>query len=510
MHIPDGYLSPEVYIPAYISIIPLFKIALNKAKQKLNEEMLPMLSSLTALSFIIMMFNIPIPGGTSGHVIGAAVISIMFGPWIGFLSTSLVLLIQAIIFGDGGITSYPINVLAMGFTASFVSYYIYYLLRNKLNKSTVLFFSGWSSIVAASVVVAFFLGIQPLIASDSLGHPLFFPFGLSITLPALVGSHMLFFGIAEGIYTVIAIKTIEHNFDISDLSLINFKPYSINKKQVFNFRIIILCILLIVPLGLLTSAPAWGEWSYEHFKALIGFVPKGMQKFSMFYNAPFSEYSINNINPSLGYYLTAAFGLIALTFIFYLILKLTKLKKNKTDILLIALYLSIIFFLTIQSNIYSIIVVFLLLSLFSGLSFFKLFKRTLIALLVFNFIVSVSFFALSLFKGTNSFHSILLINLRTMTLTFATFLIIEKVNLFNVFSFSKNLSFLLTLSYIQIISFKKILSDFYSALKSRTVKKPENTNLIQFVSLLTLFFLNTALNNSKEIYLAMKSRGFQI
>lgn len=508
MHIPEGYLSPKTYVPAYLLILPLFKIAWGKAKTKFDDEALPLLSSITALSFVIMMFNIPIPGGTSGHAIGAAVISILFGPWIGSLAISLVLIIQALVFGDGGITSFPVNALAMGFTASFVSYYIYHILKNKINKSTALFFSGWTGIVAASVVIAFFLGVQPLVASDSLGRPLFFPFGFSITFPALVGAHVLFFGIVEGIYTVIAIKVIERNFNFGGSSINYYSSVKSSKKQKIKFGIFLLFLILLVPIGLLTDAPAWGEWSLEHFKTLIGFIPKGMQKFSMIYKAPIPDYSVLGLNSSLGYYISAIVGVTALIFIYYLILKLLKLNKKKSEIFLFITYVCIIILLTVQSNIYSIIIVFLLLALFSGSSFIKLFKRTIIALLMFNLIVSISFIALSLYNGTHPFYSMLLINLRTMTLTFATFWIIEKVNLFNIFSFSKSMTFLLTLSYTQIISFKKILNEFRLALKSRSIKKPSNTNLIQFLSSLTLFFLNSALNNSKEILMAMKSRGF--
>ncbi len=208
MHIPDGYLSPVTYIPSYIAIIPLFAYGMKKLKESLNEETLPFIASLTALSFLVMMINIPIPGGTSGHAIGATAISILFNPWIGFISISLVLLIQALIFGDGGITAWAINSIALGFVASFVGYYSFKLL-SKLNKNLSYFISGWLSIVSAAFIIAFFLGIQPIIAHTPDGKPLFFPFDFKITIPALVGSHMLYFGIVEGIYTFIVVRFIE-------------------------------------------------------------------------------------------------------------------------------------------------------------------------------------------------------------------------------------------------------------------------------------------------------------
>jgi len=196
MHIPDGYLSPATVVASYTVAIPLWVYGFKKLKETLNEETLPLIGGLSALSFIIMMFNIPIPGGTSGHAVGAALIAILFNPWIGFISVSLVLLIQSLIFGDGGISALAVNSLSMGFLGSFVGYYVFNLLKDK---KFAPFIAGWSGIVASSILVALALGIQPYWSET--GKPLYFPFGLSTTIPALVGSHMLFFGIVEGIFT---------------------------------------------------------------------------------------------------------------------------------------------------------------------------------------------------------------------------------------------------------------------------------------------------------------------
>lgn len=205
MHIPDGYLSPLTYVTSYAVTSPLFIYGLKETRKKLSDESIPVLSAVTALSFLVMMLNIPIPGGTSGHVIGAAVIAILFNPWIAFLSISLVLTIQAFFFGDGGITALAVNSFAMGFIAAFTGKFIFKLSKNIINEKVALFLAGWASIVAASIIIAVILGIQPLIASSSSGEPLFFPFDLKVTIPAIVGSHLIYFGIVEGIYTLIVI-----------------------------------------------------------------------------------------------------------------------------------------------------------------------------------------------------------------------------------------------------------------------------------------------------------------
>jgi len=205
MHIPDGYLSPITIVTSYSIAIPLWIYGFKKLKKELNEETLPLIGGLSALSFIIMMFNIPIPGGTSGHAIGATLIALLFNPWIGFISVSLVLLIQAIIFGDGGISSLAVNSLSMAFIGSFIGYYTFKIIKNK---KIAPFIAGWSGIVASSLFIAIILGIQPFWSEN--GKPLYFPFGLTITIPAIVGSHLLFFGIIEGIFTNFIFKKVQN------------------------------------------------------------------------------------------------------------------------------------------------------------------------------------------------------------------------------------------------------------------------------------------------------------
>lgn len=205
MHIPDGFVSPVTYISTTVVAIPMLIVAYKKLREKLSDESFSLISSLTAFSFVIMMFNIPIPGGTSGHAIGIAIMSILFGPWIAAFCISLTLFIQALLFGDGGLTVFGLNSLSMGFVGAFSSYATYRLLNGRFSEKIVLFASGWIGIVTASVCIAVALGIQPMLGSDPMGRPIYFPFGLETTIPAVVGSHILFFGAIEGIATVLVV-----------------------------------------------------------------------------------------------------------------------------------------------------------------------------------------------------------------------------------------------------------------------------------------------------------------
>ncbi|GAB6072940.1 hypothetical protein JCM14244_13170 [Venenivibrio stagnispumantis] len=174
------------------------------------------------------------------------------------------------------------------------------------------------------------------------------------------------------------------------------------------------------------------------------------------------------------------------------------------DRFLFLTYLIGILLLTSIYNIQFYLFVMIFLFLISLKDFFKILKKSLISILLFNIIVSISYIFINGFDT----KYLMLINLRVLDLTFLTFFILKKINLFNVFSFSKNFSYLLVLSYSQILSFENFLKDFRYAFISRVVKKPSKIDIYNYLSSIILFFLNKSYNNSKEISQAMKSRGF--
>ena len=210
MHIPDGYLSPQTYIPLIVVYVPLAAIAVKKVKRDVAIRNIPYLGMAATFSFIIMMFNLPIPGGTTGHAVGSAVIAILFGPWAAMIAVSVALIIQALIFGDGGITAIGANCFNMAVVMPFAAYYLFKLFNiSSLKKAKVplsAFFSGYLSLVITAIVAAFELGIQPLIASTADGKALYCPYDLSIAIPAMALEHLLFFGIIEGLITAVVVN----------------------------------------------------------------------------------------------------------------------------------------------------------------------------------------------------------------------------------------------------------------------------------------------------------------
>jgi cobalt/nickel transport system permease protein len=166
-----------------------------------------------------MMFNIPIPGGTTGHAVGAGIIAILLGPWTAVIAVSVVLIIQAILFGDGGITAIGANCFNMAVVIPFVSYWLFKLIRGKseggIRVAVAAFLSGYIGLVVAALFTAVEFGIQPLIASGADGRPLYAPYPLSVAVPAMAIEHLFLFGIAEGLVTMLLLKYfLKHEHDL--------------------------------------------------------------------------------------------------------------------------------------------------------------------------------------------------------------------------------------------------------------------------------------------------------
>jgi len=210
MHIPDGYLSPQTYIPLYGVSVAFWALSLKKIKKELSHKHIPYLAMAAAFSFLIMMFNIPIPGGTTGHAVGAGIIAILLGPWAAVLAVSVVLIIQAIIFGDGGITAIGANCFNMAVVMPFISYWTFRLITGKQKDGPrfyiAAFLAGYVGLSVAAVITGVEFGIQPLIAAGPDGVPLYAPYPLSIAVPAMAIEHLAIFGIIEGLVTAMILK----------------------------------------------------------------------------------------------------------------------------------------------------------------------------------------------------------------------------------------------------------------------------------------------------------------
>src|SRR5665648_441640 len=182
MHIPDGYLGPQTYAVLDVVMIPIWIIAARKVKRTLKAKQIPLMALGAAFSFVIMMFNVPVIGGSTGHAVGATLIAIILGPWAAVIAISIALVIQAGLFGDGGITAIGANCFNMAVVAPFVGYYLFRLVAgDSPSASRRVVASGvaaYVALVAAAIVAGVEFGIQPYLAHTAGGQALYAPYTL--------------------------------------------------------------------------------------------------------------------------------------------------------------------------------------------------------------------------------------------------------------------------------------------------------------------------------------------
>jgi cobalt/nickel transport system permease protein len=198
MHVPDGFLSPQITLPAWAVSVPLWSWAARRHFGRSVTESLPVMGALTALAFVIQTIMIPLPGGTSTHLLGVTLLALLYHPLVAFVCEGLVLLVQALFSGAGGVTVLGVNALAMGLVGPLVGWAAWKLLR-RVNERVAVFAAAWLAMQASSLAVALVLGLQNALSSRY--YPVAFPVTLAaMMIPSLVA------GVAEGLYTVFAMS----------------------------------------------------------------------------------------------------------------------------------------------------------------------------------------------------------------------------------------------------------------------------------------------------------------
>jgi len=202
MHIPDGFLSPTITVPAFAVAAPLWAWAGRKHFGPDRVAALPAVGALTAVAFVLQTIMIPVPGGTSTHLIGATLLALHQGPLVAFVCESLVLLVQALFFGAGGITVLGVNALAMGLLGPLTAWLVFRGLR-RVSAAGAAFVAAYLGMQVSSLAVVAPLGLQHHLSPAILPTP----------LPVLLGAMMLpsltVSGILEGLYTSLAWRLLE-------------------------------------------------------------------------------------------------------------------------------------------------------------------------------------------------------------------------------------------------------------------------------------------------------------
>jgi cobalt/nickel transport system permease protein len=216
MHVPDGYLSPLTCAVLYATAIPFWLIASAQVRKIIGGRTVPLLAIFSAFSFAIMMFNVPVPGGTTAHAVGGTLIAIVLGPWAAVIATSVALVIQALFFGDGGITAIGANCLNMGIVLPMAGYFTYRIVAGNsdmLSQRRVVAaaIGSYVGITLAALCVGIELGIQPHIASTN-GIPDYSPYGFTTAIPSMVVAHAFGASFVEAAITALGVAYLAKSF----------------------------------------------------------------------------------------------------------------------------------------------------------------------------------------------------------------------------------------------------------------------------------------------------------
>lgn len=314
MHIPENYLSPETCAVMSVVMLPVWYLAVKKVKEEMPKDKLPLLGIGAAFCFLGMMFNVPLPGGTTGHAVGGTLLAVLLGPWAACLTVTVALFIQALFFGDGGILSFGANCFNMAFALPFTGYFIY----TQLKKYGVSWYASAAAGAYAGINVAAFcaaveFGIQPLLFTDAAGRALYCPYPLNISIPAMMVGHLTLFGLAEVIFTVAILAYLKRT-----------TPQIVTGEKLHGglpLYGLLMALIVCTPLGLLAAGTAWGEWEpealagQEFLGTPLGYIPSGMEQGLSFLSL-FPEYSVAGLPDAVGYILSAVIGTTLIILIF--------------------------------------------------------------------------------------------------------------------------------------------------------------------------------------------------
>jgi cobalt/nickel transport system permease protein len=199
VHIPDGFLSPEVAAATGVVAGGAVAIGLRRAEATLDERRAPLLGVTAAFVFAAQMLNFPVAGGTSGHVLGAALATVLLGPWLACLVLAVVLVVQAFLFADGGVSALGANVLNMGVLGALGAGLVLAAARRVLPPTRRAFLAStgvaaWLTVVVGAAACSVELAISGTVP-------------LGTVLPAMLGVHVLI-GVGEAVVTVAAVSAV--------------------------------------------------------------------------------------------------------------------------------------------------------------------------------------------------------------------------------------------------------------------------------------------------------------
>jgi cobalt/nickel transport system permease protein len=328
MHIPDGYLSPATCAALYGASVPVWVVAGRRVRNVVKNRYVPLVAIGAAYCVLVMMFNIPVPDGTTAHAVGAVLIAVLLGPWAAVVAVSIALLIQALFFGDGGVLAYGANAFNMAFLMPVVGYAVYRLLSRNVSltsrrRAVAAGIGGYVGLNVAALAAAVEFGVQPTLFHSANGTPLYAPFHLSQTIPAMALAHLTVAGAVEGLLTAGVIAYLQranlpilriNHAAVADTDADMAPPGKVGLRWVF---IGLGAMVVLTPLGLIAPGGAFGEDAPNDLdvkKYHLDAVPSGLRHYAGFWhNTIFDGYGFtNDQHPTIGYLVSAVVGILAI------------------------------------------------------------------------------------------------------------------------------------------------------------------------------------------------------
>lgn len=323
MHIPDGYLSPATCAVFYGAMLPVWYLASRKSEKAVRHGDLALVALGASFVFVIQMFNFPVPGGSSGHMAGGAVLGIVLGPWAAVVAMSLALALQALMFGDGGVLTLGANCFNMALVMTLAGWSVYRVVAagspGAARRLVAAALAAYVAVNLSALAAGVELGLQPLLASGPDARPLYSPYPLEIAVPAMALTHLMFFGPVEAVGTALV---------VSWAARMGLMPADRDKGRSGSYGPLwaaLAVLALLVPLGLLATGVPWGEWGTEELGSLVGFVPSGMERLGGAWEGLLPDYGQGaSSNRALLYVLSALAGSAALVAVVFLWSRLWK------------------------------------------------------------------------------------------------------------------------------------------------------------------------------------------
>ena len=346
MHIPDGYLSPASCGALGASMVPAWAVSSRRVRRVVKSRHVALLAIAAAYCFLVMMFNVPIPDGTTAHAVGGVLVAVVLGPEAAIIAVSVALGIQALFFGDGGILAFGANCFNMALALPVTGYLVYRVLSRGSaltapRRAIAAGIGAYVGINVAALCAAIEFGLQPALFHAADGTPLYAPFHLAQTIPAMALAHLTVAGGVELALTTGVIAYLQR----SNVPLLRLnhpdvpltveeasRPAAVGWRQAL---VLIGVLVALTPLGLLAPGGAFGEDAPDDLdlgRYGLNAVPTGLRRYAGFWHhAVFDGYGFaDERHPTLAYLVSAAFGLAVIALVIVAAVAIARLARRRS------------------------------------------------------------------------------------------------------------------------------------------------------------------------------------